>query len=70
MVKFSGFSDQDRGPQRGVSPKGDHINEFNDLFLGRAVTPFYPNKNDTTPPIFNSSPLKNGGWKTTFLLGR
>ena len=23
-----------------------------------------------TPPKFNSSPLKNGGWKTTFLLGR
>ena len=22
-----------------------------------------------TPPKFNSSPLKNGGWKTTFLLG-
>ena len=23
-----------------------------------------------TLPKFNSSPLKNGGWKTTFLLGR
>ena len=23
-----------------------------------------------TPPKFNSSPLKNDGWKTTFLLGR
>ena len=23
-----------------------------------------------TPLKFNSSPLKNGGWKTTFLLGR
>ena len=23
-----------------------------------------------TPPKFNSSPLKNGGWKTTLLLGR
>ncbi len=22
-----------------------------------------------TPPKFNCSPLKNGGWKTTFLLG-
>ena len=22
------------------------------------------------PPKFNSSPLKNGDWKTTFLLGR
>ena len=22
-----------------------------------------------TPPKFNSSPLKNGGWNTTFLLG-
>ena len=22
------------------------------------------------PPKFNSSPLKDGGWKTTFLLGR
>ena len=24
----------------------------------------------STPLKFNSSPLKNGGWKTTFLLGR
>ena len=24
----------------------------------------------TYTPKFNSSPLKNGGWKTTFLLGR
>ena len=23
-----------------------------------------------TPPKFNSSPLQNGGWKTSFLLGR
>ena len=26
--------------------------------------------NCITPPKFNSSPLKNGGWKATFLLGR
>ena len=25
---------------------------------------------DYTPRKFNGSPLKNGGWKTTFLLGR
>ena len=26
--------------------------------------------NHDTPPKFNSSPLKDGGWKTTFPLGR
>ena len=31
---------------------------------GRGPHPKY------TPPKFNSSPLKNGGWKTTFLLER
>ena len=25
---------------------------------------------NTSPPKFNSSPLKNDGWKTAFLLGR
>ena len=32
----------------------------------RPVPSFFP---ENTPPKFNSSPLKNGGWKTTSLLG-
>ena len=32
----------------------------------RPVPSFFP---ENTPPKFNSSPLKNAGWKTTSLLG-
>ena len=41
-------------------------------FYHQPESPFWPSRNNNgpnLPPKFNSSPLKNDGWKTTFLLG-
>ena len=38
------------------------------LYMGK-VSPKHQNINAMTPLKFNTSPLKNRGWKTTFLLG-
>ena len=37
---------------------------------GHAVSTVDSGRNPATPPKFKSSPLKNGGWKTTFLFPR
>ncbi len=65
-------------PQTGCHPCGKSATSCKNQIITTKLWPFnavIPTLNITvtkygTPPKFNSSPLKNGGWKTTFLLGR
>ena len=59
----------------GRIPKSTFTSQIASLLQGvehswDIVRMFFLKNMTHTPRKFNSSPLKNGGWKTTFLLGR